>query len=667
MTNTATTTLSTNPHQAWEIVLEQLRAEMPRASFDTWVQGTKPVSYEDGRLVVGAHNAYARDWLDSRLKSTVSRLLIGIMNCNVDVDFVVSEHDVFDEEDAEEKGEEQGGYDVELASSTRYEEEVKPHRVVVIPGYALRLLAQGDLSAKEMSLWLGFRQAAYFDWKKAGGGASFAKNIPYQDVISFAGMGRASFFRATTGKDSLAGGMIKRLPDMGGDNFNAHLDNATRWQVSMSPRLTKRDAAIIERILVSDIALAETSKNRIAAALQSLEDMIKRSPSDYLDMEIKTSQRAPSGVVGILRRALGIEEDIPAALFEAAEALQNKVINAYGTVHITHHFLKEVAPFFRLTQSQIWTIIVLRDRCFYDYESGEEQDFVMASRGLETLAQWTGVSVKSLKRWLEQPEFLQFVQVLRVKIPEDNRDEGTERLKSFLEKGGQVFKIRKSEPPLGYLQDEDGSLIPLWTKRAMGLDKVSNGSGQSEQRVGTKRVMGLDKVSNAFGQSEHRLNNLFKPLLNPYKPHNPLPTTSKKKTSSGSSPAALPVGVGEWDMSVLLALNPVSDAKLKKRVLENGDANAFVSWLLYAYSPEGKGIRSPSNLAISNLGRDPTQGAKRVYLDLARLGPVRLRDNFDALLNDPYRQFLEKNEFSRLFRKTPSEKLRELKSCLFGD
>ncbi len=79
-----------NAEQAWQSVLGQLQMEMPRASFDTWVRDTKPVSYQDGTLTVGVRNAYARDWLDDRLASTVNRLLLGITNASVDVKFVVS-------------------------------------------------------------------------------------------------------------------------------------------------------------------------------------------------------------------------------------------------------------------------------------------------------------------------------------------------------------------------------------------------------------------------------------------------------------------------------------------------------------------------------------------------------------------------------------------------
>src|SRR5215204_1825031 len=72
-----------NVEQAWQSVLGQLQMEMPRASFDTWVRDTKPLSYQDGTLTIGVRNAYARDWLESRLASTVSRLLVGIMNASV--------------------------------------------------------------------------------------------------------------------------------------------------------------------------------------------------------------------------------------------------------------------------------------------------------------------------------------------------------------------------------------------------------------------------------------------------------------------------------------------------------------------------------------------------------------------------------------------------------
>jgi len=75
--------------QAWQATIGQLQMEMPRAAYDTWVQSAEFISYEDGSFIIGVRNAYARDWLESRLTSTVKRILTGIMNRTVEVRFVV--------------------------------------------------------------------------------------------------------------------------------------------------------------------------------------------------------------------------------------------------------------------------------------------------------------------------------------------------------------------------------------------------------------------------------------------------------------------------------------------------------------------------------------------------------------------------------------------------
>jgi len=77
--------------RAWQSALGQLQMEMPKASFDTWVRDTRIVNFDEGVFTIGVRNAYARDWLESRLSSTVTRLLMGIMNRDIEVQFVVSQ------------------------------------------------------------------------------------------------------------------------------------------------------------------------------------------------------------------------------------------------------------------------------------------------------------------------------------------------------------------------------------------------------------------------------------------------------------------------------------------------------------------------------------------------------------------------------------------------
>jgi len=75
--------------QAWQAAVGQLQLEMPKAAFDTWVKNADLLTYEDGSFTIGVNNAYARDWLESRLSSTIARLLTGTMNRTVEVHFIV--------------------------------------------------------------------------------------------------------------------------------------------------------------------------------------------------------------------------------------------------------------------------------------------------------------------------------------------------------------------------------------------------------------------------------------------------------------------------------------------------------------------------------------------------------------------------------------------------
>ncbi len=74
---------------AWQAAVGQLQMDMSRASFDTWVQPAELVSYKDNQFTVGVPNAYACDWLKSRLTGTVNNILTGLMESPQKVEFIV--------------------------------------------------------------------------------------------------------------------------------------------------------------------------------------------------------------------------------------------------------------------------------------------------------------------------------------------------------------------------------------------------------------------------------------------------------------------------------------------------------------------------------------------------------------------------------------------------
>jgi chromosomal replication initiator protein len=90
-----------NVQQAWQATLGQLQIEMSKASFDTWVKSAELINYDEtqGIFYIGVQNAYACDWLESRLKSTMISKLTGMMARPVGIDFKVWSAPVVEYED----------------------------------------------------------------------------------------------------------------------------------------------------------------------------------------------------------------------------------------------------------------------------------------------------------------------------------------------------------------------------------------------------------------------------------------------------------------------------------------------------------------------------------------------------------------------------------------
>jgi len=93
----ASDTLSTlQPKEIWEIARSQLRLQMTKGTFDTWVRDTVCVAHEDNAFVIAVPNAYARDWLSMRLRQMIKRTLASIVGRAVEVTFIVQPLPVVD-------------------------------------------------------------------------------------------------------------------------------------------------------------------------------------------------------------------------------------------------------------------------------------------------------------------------------------------------------------------------------------------------------------------------------------------------------------------------------------------------------------------------------------------------------------------------------------------
>ncbi len=59
----------------WQAVLGDLELQTTRATFDTWLRGSRAIACEDEALTVYVRHAYAVDWLENRLRPVIERTL----------------------------------------------------------------------------------------------------------------------------------------------------------------------------------------------------------------------------------------------------------------------------------------------------------------------------------------------------------------------------------------------------------------------------------------------------------------------------------------------------------------------------------------------------------------------------------------------------------------
>ncbi|MBE0687952.1 MAG: hypothetical protein IH585_18315 [Anaerolineaceae bacterium] len=83
---------SSDHNEAWQMVLGQLRPEMNRADFKTWVDPIVPLGFNGNpdKFRIAVMNDFNKKFITSRLNSRISRLLSGLYKRDVEVEVIVS-------------------------------------------------------------------------------------------------------------------------------------------------------------------------------------------------------------------------------------------------------------------------------------------------------------------------------------------------------------------------------------------------------------------------------------------------------------------------------------------------------------------------------------------------------------------------------------------------
>ena len=383
-----------NHQQAWQSVLGQLQMEMPRASFDTWARDTEAQSLEEGLLIIAVRNVYARDWLESRLTSTVQRLLIGILNQSVSVQFVVG-NTPQEEVETEVEESDEPELNIEPVQWLDYDRIVQPHKQVVVKGYLRRLGM--EIGPKAIWLYVGFHQAA---WRVHSNGKESGLALHSRDVMRFSGLSFGAFWRSLRhpGIQSDLNGLVQRVDPPHERSYRRGRDGRphrrpVRYQVCMTPRLTRADAVA----LYSRLKTLLDRGTSLSEALQEL--LAVKAVMELLTCDESVKTNVYFNTVMDMARSEAGEEYTP-HIDHLAQELQRRIINSLGDIHIPHYFITETVKQFNLTPAQAWLVTVARDMAYLNSRTGERREVVTFKDGYQEMAALVGSKrFKTVQAW----------------------------------------------------------------------------------------------------------------------------------------------------------------------------------------------------------------------------------------------------------------------------
>jgi hypothetical protein len=396
-----TTCKAGNAEQAWQSVLGQLQLEMPKASFDTWVRDTKPVSYQDGTLTIGVRNAYARDWLESRLASMISRLLTGILGTGATVEFVVDGEETGDRRDGGDENENKElarvgdatWFELTARYTSLYDAIVDTNATVPLNAYFLRFLPR---TGPEVGcLYFAFRQVSFLLTSRSSG--TISERFHIDALVDWCGgMSRRTVQkylmdpetwkkldglvrRESTEKEwAIEDSGVRRLPVKYTVELTLPLTPADAESLTSWFRARLIEGKSPHDILELVLEVANTKDGNVEIGLEELIPLANNYNS--------TSEYPPMTVNAVLQSVFG--ELVPEkTLIAYAVRLEKLIMPSKDLVMVSHFFAKNIWP--HLNPGPGWLVVIGKDKTFKG-----KRDTVVVEGGFREMARWLGLSEK---------------------------------------------------------------------------------------------------------------------------------------------------------------------------------------------------------------------------------------------------------------------------------
>jgi hypothetical protein len=651
-----------SPEKAWQAAIANLELDMSRATFSTWVKPTHLVEFSDDTFVIGCINAYGRDWLTDRLTTTLQRFLTGVLNREAKVRFVVCEQEVDDEDLAQEENQDQEDdeekpLELDIHYSSIRNILLEPGRVVCLPVYNLRWLPYvgSQVIFLVMALWQEYYLASGGNGRKG----SCKVSVRAERICQWAGISRAQFFRLLQPGSSLGWFTRKIDTDHEVDKRSGRAKKSSnKYELFESP-LTPGDAEDLKTFL-----LAHGIQDSPQSALQLA---ISANPKDIFQYPVRLppddfSKMIPrhQTVQDVIRELVG--HRLEGELGNLADQLADRLVTQGDFILVSWYFLKQWLPV--LGADAAMFVLVLRNLCYFNDETGEIRDEVWMDGGYEAIANRLGINnPRVVANWLP-------IRIDRGKrkdklsertVEEFSRRQRLQDLLSlFVERTDHrinsegnyswKFKVQRVDPLtpqhqtiqqaasslfvkseslcvqdelsswISYLGNDCFETIKTEPMVVLRLSDLIKDCSETLKSILNDCLETLDLQANDCFETLLKILKSFKDSLKDKDTSSTQDSSISRNDPSSQSVAVVTDSEGNWSLVKLLAR---ADKKNQSVLIEQEkSAIPFVSWMIHGASQPG--IQNPYSLAIAKLKENPGISAGGASDRLAAIPPREL-------------------------------------------
>ena len=633
-----------SPEKAWQVAVANLEFDMSRATFSTWVKPTHLMEFSDDTFVIGCINAYGRDWLTDRLTTTLQRFLTGVLNREAKVRFVVcdqevdNEEDLAQEENQDREDDEEKPLELEIHYSSIRNILLEPGRVVRLPVYNLRWLPYvgSQVIFLVMALW----QEYYLASGGKGRKGRCKVSVRAERICQWAGISRAQFFRLLQPGSSLGWFTRKIDTDHEVDKRSGRAKKSSnKYELFESP-LTPGDAEDLKTFLLAH-GIQDSPLSALQLAISTNPKEIFQYPVRQPSEDFSKMTPRHQTVQDVIRELVGHRLD--GELGNLADQLADRLVTQGDFILVTWYFLKHWLP--ELGADAAMFVLILRNLCYFNDQTGEIRDEVWMDGGYEAIANRLGINnPRVVANWLP-------VRIERGKRKDELSERTLEELSRrqrlqdllslFVERTdhrinsegnyGWKFKVQRVDPLtsqhqtiqqatsslfakaenqdvlaeldswISYLDNDCFETVKTEPMVVLRLSGLTNDCSETLKSILKDCLETLDLQANDCFETLLKILKSFKDSLKDKDTSSTQESSISRNDPSNQSVAVVTDSEGNWSLDKLLAR---ADKKNRSVLIEQEkSAIPFVSWVIHGASQPG--IQNPYSLAIAKLKENP--------------------------------------------------------------